>query len=131
MEFLNEIIKKHEKPIPKKTDDGDQKQVDWIDFNFPEFYPLIHYNPAEIKDKEKQDFVSVCLLVADDGPDNDDRLLRSFLRYSDNGIPERLEQMDWPRRSFDSSADGLADSPLCFLQRVLRDCNGERVLCVL
>jgi hypothetical protein len=59
MKFLDEIITKHEKRVPKKTDENDKGYVDWNDFNFPSFYPLVHYNPAEVEGSEKQSFVTV------------------------------------------------------------------------
>jgi len=62
MKFLDEIISKNEKRVPKKTDESDKHFVDWNDFNFPSFYPLVHYNPTEVEDKDKQSFVSVSLI---------------------------------------------------------------------
>ena len=59
MKFFDEIILKYERKLPRKTEENADVYIDWTDFNFPSFYPLIHYNPPELKQKDAQDFVSV------------------------------------------------------------------------
>ena len=61
MKFFDEILRKHELKLPRKTEENSDTYVDWTDYNYPSFYPLIHYNPANIKDLEKQKFVDVNL----------------------------------------------------------------------
>lgn len=60
MKFLNQIIVENELKVPRKGQNGDKEGVDWTDFNYPEFYPIIRYKPAEIKELEKKEFVDVC-----------------------------------------------------------------------
>ena len=58
MKVFEDLVTKFEQPLPRKKDRS-LKTTDWNDFNFPEFYPLIHYIPDSIKDPEVRSFVSV------------------------------------------------------------------------
>ena len=59
MKFFEEIVIKYERKVPRKTEDTTENYIEWTDYNYPSFYPIIHYKPSEVQEKEKQDFVSV------------------------------------------------------------------------
>ena len=59
MNFLDEIIKKYELKVPRRSEENADTYIEWTDYNYPSFFPLIHYNPDEIRDKEKSHFVDV------------------------------------------------------------------------
>ena len=59
MQFLEKIVKQNEKKLPKRPDDPEAFYINWEDYNYPQMYPIVHYNPDEVKDPKKQSFVSV------------------------------------------------------------------------
>ena len=59
MKFLTQIVVDHELKIPRKAANDDKGGVDWSDFNYPDFYPLIRYKPTELKELERKEFVDV------------------------------------------------------------------------
>ena len=81
MKFFEEIVIKYERKIPRKTEDTTEAYIEWTDYNYPSFYPIIHYKPSEVQEKEKQDFVSVNLLESLLGSYSHNHFLhRFFLR---------------------------------------------------
>ena len=59
MKFFAELVSKHEKRGPRRTEDNEKDFIDWTDFNYPAFFPVVHYKPSEIRGSEARDFVAV------------------------------------------------------------------------
>jgi hypothetical protein len=59
MNFFNNILKEHEKTLPKRPDDPDVPYTNWKEYNYPSGFELINYHPEELTEKRKSDFVSV------------------------------------------------------------------------
>jgi hypothetical protein len=62
MKFVKDIRAESDEiglPIKIGNDREEAKPIDWNEYNFPKFYPLINYSPNKITDKEKQKFVQV------------------------------------------------------------------------
>ena len=55
MKFLDDIMKKNEKKLPKKASEGDTNFVDWQVYTHPTFMPLVHFE-EEFKSEDKKGF---------------------------------------------------------------------------
>ena len=59
MKFLERFVRDNEKRLPRRPEDPDASYINWDDFNYPASYPIVHYNPEEVKDPERQSFITV------------------------------------------------------------------------
>ena len=131
MKFFDEFIKGHELKLPRKTEENSDTFIDWTDYNYPSFYALIHYKPAEVKEKDKLAFIDVLSLEFVPRFDFYIHFLRRVFDNIDLCILKRLDKMGWFNCRSDSSLYGNTNCILCFLQGLLRDCDGQRILDIL
>ena len=131
MKFFDEIVKKYELKIPRRNEENADSYIDWNDYNYPSFFPLIHYNPDEIRDKEKTYFVDVPSSEPVPGTHSRICLLLRLPSDLDICVHGGLDQMGRVVGGSRAPVHGPSNRFFRFLQRLLWRSYGQRLLDVL